>query len=331
MKTKLLFLTLLISYLGFSQTPISSYYSVDGSGYALVTSTLAIDQTATGNQTWNFTNLTANGATIDSYATPTSGELATYPGTTSVWIVTDNAMATNKIFTKNVSNVVSYTGIERTDLVLNYSDNALIGTFPMSYNATGSDAVAGNFTYTTYSGTFTGTISTTADAYGTLNTNDVGDGAYSGSVTRLKIVQSLTLSIISPFPVTTPATQTSYNYYDSSNGNLVFRTNNLKVDLLSIDQTIMESFLPNSLGVTNNVLSANQIKIVPNIVENTLNIYAKNDTVIRSVIVTDMNGRTVLNVEGNTTSFAVNQLKSGLYFATIATENDSSIQKFIKK
>lgn len=329
MKTKLLFLTLLISYLGFSQTPISSYYSVDGSGYALVTSTPAIDQTATGNQTWNFTNLTANGATIDSYATPTSGELATYPGTTSVWIVTDNAMATNKIFTKNASNTVSYTGVERTDLVLNYSDNALIGTFPMSYNATSSDAVAGNFTYTTFSGTFTGTIVATADAYGTLNTNDVGDGAYSGSVTRLKIVQTLTLTV--PFVGSVPASQTSYNYYDSANGNLVFRTNNLKVDLLSVDETILESFLPNSLSINNNVLSANQIKIVPNIVENTLNIYAKNDTVIRSVIVTDMNGRTVLNVEGNTSSFAVNQLKSGLYFATIATENGSSIQKFIKK
>ncbi|MCB0444570.1 MAG: hypothetical protein KDC68_02715 [Gelidibacter sp.] len=295
MKTKLLFLTLLISYLGFSQTPISSYYSVDGSGYAVVTSTPAIDQTATGNQTWNFTNLTANGATIDSYAAPTSGELTTYPGTTSVWIVTDNAMETNKIFTKDVSNTVSYTGVERTDLVLNYSDNALIGTFPMSYNATSSDAVAGSFTYTTFSGTFTGTIVTTADAYGTLNMNDVGDGAYTGSVTRLKIVQTLTLTV--PFVGSVPASQTSYNYYDNANGHLVFRTNNLKVDLLSVNETIMESFLPNSLGTNNNVLSANQIKIVPNIVENTLNIYAKNDTVIRSVIVTDMNGRTVLNVE----------------------------------
>src|SRR5690606_20586699 len=125
--------------------------------------------------------------------------------------------------------------------------------------------------------------------------------------------------------------QTTYYYFDSGNGNLVFRTNNINVAALSVDETIMESYLTNILGVANNEVSAIQIKIVPNVIENTLNIYPKNNTVIRSVIVTDINGRVVLKAEGNTASLSATQLKSGLYFVNITTENGRYVKKFIKK
>ncbi|WP_417289735.1 T9SS type A sorting domain-containing protein [Corallibacter sp.] len=330
MKTKLLIAFFLISIYGFSQAPINNFNSANGLRFAVVTSSGAVNQSASGaGLTWNFNDLaTAGTVNEDTYVAPTTSELSSYPGTTSVLTITDvsNAANTNKIFQKIETGAVSLTGVERDDLVLNYTNNALVGSFPMSYNASNSDPVSGSFTYTTFSGTFTGTLQVSVDAYGTLNMNDIGEGAYSGSVTRLKIEQSLTLVV--PFFGSVPATQTSYYYYDNNDDNLVFRTNNFVVNLLSVNETIMEAYLPLSLSTHKPSVVSDQVRIIPSIVTDVLQV--KSQEAIQVITVTDLNGRVVL-ISENSATLSVNQLATGIYVASIKTQSGEHVQKFIKK
>jgi hypothetical protein len=337
MKTKLPYFLLLFSLISFGQTPISNFYSVPNSNFAIVTSTPAIDQSATGaNLTWNFTNLTQVGTNTDSYTTPTALELSAFPGTTSVLTITETSTSDeSKIYSQDVAGQVSITGAVATDLELNYiSNNALIGTFPLNYNYNNSDPVAGNYTYTTYSGTFSGSITSTVDAYGTLNMNDLGEGAFSGSVTRLKTVQNLSLNYIIPNAGT--GVQTTYYYYDSSNGNLVFRTNTVSVvvPLLGLNQTttVMESFLPiSTLSTNQNNMVSTELYIVPNPVGDVLNIRLSQNEIIRSITITDISGRQILNLTDNLTTVSVSNLEVGMYMANITTDKGVYTKKFLKK
>jgi hypothetical protein len=306
------------------------------STYALVSSSSALDQSSTGaNLIWNFTNLSQIGGSIDTYSTPSSEELTMYPETTSVLTITDNALSENKIFTKDVGNEVSITGLTRTDFILNYNtNNALIGTFPMAYNATNVDAVAGTLIIPSLiSNTFTGTISSNVDAYGVLNMNDLGSGSYSESVTRLKSVQNLSFLVSGLFPGT--ATITTHGYYDSNNGNLVFRTNSVTivVSALAINQSTstIESLLTSSLSIQDQGLTSNYFKIKPNPVKDFLNIKTDLNDTLKSIQIIDISGREVLKVDGNNTTLSVSHLQSGLYIATITTQKGTAIQKFIKE
>lgn len=339
MKTKLLYLFLSIPAMIFSQVPIPNYYSVQGSHFALVTSSSPIDQSATGaGLTWNFNTFSQVDTDIDTYAAPEPAELSTYPGTTTVLTVTNSASEENKILTKNVAGQVSITGISRVEdgdnIILNYSTtNALIGTFPMGYGTTNSGTVAGTFAYVAASGTFTGTNNTAVDAYGTLSMNDLGEGAYSGAVTRLKTEQNLNLSI-PPFSGT--ATQTTYTYYDDSDGKLVFRTSdlNISVPIFGINETIslMESLLPlSTLNIAENNLESRELTIVPNPVKDVLNIHLSQNETISSIVLIDLSGRQVLSINDHLTSISVSNLKAGMYIANIATDKGAYSKKILKK
>ena len=336
MKTKLPFLFFLITLFTFGQTPINSFYSLPQSNFALVTSSTAVDQNVNGaNLTWNFTNLSSVDTSLDTYAAPTPEELISYPGTTSVLTITENATsASSKIFTRDVAGHVSITGAEATGLELNYTtNNAVIGTFPLNYSATNTDAVAGSFTFDTYAGTFSGSIITTVDAYGTLNMNDLGEGAYSGAVTRLKTVQNLSLTYM--FPNVGNITQTSYYYYDANDGTLVFRTNTVHVvvSLIGVNETVtvMESFLSSPLSVSLNQFVSNDMKLIPNPVGDVLNIHLNQYEKVRAITLTDMSGRTVLTVNDNLTSVSVSNLQVGMYIANITTDSGIYTKKFLKK
>lgn len=333
MKTKLSFFFFIITFISYSQTPISNFNSALGSEYAVVTAT--IDQSAAGaGLTWTYNTLVATGnTTADSYAAPTAGELTTYPGSTSVQTVTESPSTNqNKLFTSNVASTVSMTGATGDTFDLNYAtDNALIGAFPLNYGYSNSDAVAGTFSGTA-SGTFTGTITIDVDAYGTLNMNDVGSGAFSGNVTRLKTVQNLNLVIAGIFPGT--AIQTSYNYYDT-NGDLVFRTTDVTINIpiagINESTTLKESMIVFPLDVNRNELISNDLIISPNPASNYLNINLRNGTSIKSIQITDLTGKTILKTDDNNTSLDIGHLQTGFYFATVATENGTTTRKFIKK
>ena len=327
MKTKLLLFLTSFSFLGFAQTPIANYDSAPLSTYAIVTSGTAVDQSASGaNLTWTFNNFTQTGNSSDSYAPPTSQELIDYPGTTSVATTLRDA-AIGKVFSKNITNQISITGVEGEGLILNYiTDNALIGTFPLSYGYSNTDNVSGTFSYDgSISGTFSGTSVSEVDAYGTLIMNDLGGGAFNGSVTRLKTTQDINLS--AGF-ITGTVNQISYSYY-ATNGDLVFRTNTVTINAPGVNSTdtIMESLLSSTLGV-NQITSNNDLQLFPNPVKTRLNIDTDMD--IYTITISDINGRQVIFSEKNLDFLNVSTLKSGVYFVSISTKRGVVNKKIIK-
>ncbi|MFK5879238.1 MAG: T9SS type A sorting domain-containing protein [Flavobacteriaceae bacterium] len=160
--------------------------------------------------------------------------------------------------------------------------------------------------------------------------NDVGSGsAYNRNITRLKTTQNLNLTIGGFLPGT--ITLTSYNYY-ANNGDLVLRTSDILISIpfLGINQltSTKESLLTSVLATTRDRIAYSNLKIVPNPVENELNIRLENSDIIQSIHITDLSGREVLSKKGNYSSLQVRHLKTEIY---IATEKGSVSQKFIKK
>lgn len=330
MKRKLLYLACLITSFTFAQT-ITTFNSVNMSNYAIVSGT--VDQSPTGTSTtWSFAGLTSLGTSIDTYAAPTSGQTTTFPGTTNVYTNTAGA-SINNILLKDIAGEISITGATTPVIELNYNtDNALIGTFPLGFGYNNTDPVAGTFNYQGTNGTFSGAIEKTVDAYGTLNMDVVGIGAYSGNVTRLKTEQMVSLSIPPIFNNIGTVTQTTNNYYDNSNGNLEFRETVVVIvsAFLGINETttVTESLLTNLLDVDENKVA--EFSVMPNPVQSMLSINLKTPETIKSVIISDINGRQVLSTTNNTAFIDVSALQAGMYIVQVQTETAMLSRKFIK-
>lgn len=330
MKTTLLLFFMSISFFGYAQTPISNYDSAPLSMYAVVSSSTAVNHNATGaNQSWSFNTLSQIDSSADSHTAPTAQELIDYPTTTSV-ATTTSTSSVGKVYTKNIANQVSITGAEGAGLILNYiTDNALIGTLPLSFGYSNTDTVAGTFDYNgSVTGTFSGTLTSEVDAYGTLIMNDLGSGTFNGSVTRLKTTQNITLS--AGF-ISGTVDQTSYYYYHATTGDLVFRSTTVSIVAPGINSTdtIMESLLSSTLGV-NQTISNVDLQLYPNPVKDRLNLNLDNDIDSSSISILDINGRQISNFETNQNAIDVSRLKSGIYFISILTTKGFVTKKFIK-
>lgn len=328
MNLKLLILLAFFSTLSYAQVPISTYFTgaTDPSVYDIVTSSVPIDQTDSGaNLVWDFNQLTKVGESIDYISTPTASEITTYPKSTTIV-----ANATSKIYYSKAANALSITGLKNNDLELNYiTNNATIGNFPLNYGYSNTDTTAGTFIYGMYLGTFTGTITTSFDSYGILN-----NGTSEKGVSRLKTVQNISFNYGILTNVGT-AIQTTYNYYDATNGSnsLVFRNTTLTVNipLLGINQTInqIERFNTMLLGTNDNTLQSSSIQIIPNPIEDVLNFTTSHK--INSINISDIHGRVILesNVIKNVINIA--HLQRGVYFVTFNTDKGSQVRKIIKK
>lgn len=343
MKQQLLLITLLSSFLSFAQAPIAQFVNTTETDYAIIDSTNPIDESASGaSTTWNYTSLVQAGSNTDTNAAPTSGELSEYPNTTEVLTITTAGTppVESKLFIRDNAGEISLTGAEQELFTLNFTNNATLGTFPLSYNFSNADTVNGNFSGdangTAVSGTFSGDFDTSVDAYGTLNLNDFGLGSYNGSVTRLKTELDITLLAFGVLNIGT-VTQTSYFYYDDTDGNLVFRSSTNVIDINALGTVINETIRlyeaqdRSTLSSEDNVIASNTIKLFPNPTNSVLNIKSYNTNTVTSVVISDLNGRVVMKIDDNLNLIDVSGLQSGLYITNIQTSNGNITKKFIKR
>lgn len=318
MKTKLLLSLFLVTLFGFSQTNIEQLQSATGSQYTVVNGT--IDQSPTGaNTSWDFTSLT-NTATIltDTYTVMSpASTIETADGATTISTIGLNT---------DVSGELSVTSALSLGIQLNYSDAAIIGTFPLSFAYSNTDGVEGTFTGTVSGDVLnTSTINVDVDAWGNLKV-----GTFDGEVTRLKIVQNLNLSTLGGL-VTGTATQTSYFYYDASSNDLVFRTTRLEAPIASIDETLMETLFTYTLDSNEFQITEFDIRLMKNPVKNVLKFDINNSIKINAITISDISGRIVLKHHSNKPSINVSQLKSGLFLASVKTDKGMVTKKFIKE
>jgi len=334
MKTTLLLL--ICGCAAFAQTPVPALYgqlaagTVDGTNhrsYVGATAATPVDESASGaNQTWNFTNLTATSSDVYDNAAPNFGESTTYPGTTMVTTQNIGGNISKAYFSTSVG--LAFTGAETNGFELNYStNNAYVGNFPLNYGFSASDPMAGTYTYQTYSGNFNGTINSTVDAYGTLSINDIGFGAQTYSVTRLKIVQNMTISY-SIIPNAGTVAMTTYAYFRDLAADkfpiFTSTTTSIVVPLLSINQTTTayEAALPALLAAPS--FSQDGVAIWPNPVSDILHAPGA-----RLVSIKDMNGREVLRAASENVD--VSPLAAGVYLAEVRTSSGVSVKKILKQ
>lgn len=334
MKTTLLSFLLFAPSLLIAQS-ITGFFSEPSSEYAVVATVSPLDQSASGEDaSWSFLNLMATSVTsIDTYSNVNEGNPIRddYPLTNFAQTTTDSNTQVANLYVDSGSAKVDITGIESMGLALQYNDLGVIGDFPLAYNfSNGGNSIAGAFNFSGTSGTFTGTITTTVDAYGTLSMNDVGGGTYSGTVTRLKIIQDIDLFV--GFKVG-DLTQTSHYYYDNGTGNLVFRSNQIQITSALIDDvdfTLMESLIVNPLSVSDSKNIAEPFNLTSNPVAHTLSFQLNKDVNVSDVLIYDLQGRQVLQSQFKE-QIDVTALVSGIYVLALKTDNGLLSKKFVKR
>jgi hypothetical protein len=134
------------------------------------------------------------------------------------------------------------------------------------------------------------------------------------------------------YDITLPTTLTNQFYIAFNHSVTALSPNNQTpgghLGGIILDKVILVQTAPLSSADFENT----NFSIYPNPAKDFLNVNSKLAT-IQSVVVSDINGRTVKNVAFNQTNVQVNvsDLNAGIYMVTINSEEGSTVKKFVKK
>lgn len=235
MKKNILFLIVSVNVFP-AQTTITKLFNDPAIGDVINNYTLSgtVDNSAVGNNViFDNSGLMKAAASATAYTAPSSSEIGAFPGST---IKMNNSG--NVILYKATATKLEITGFVTAALQLNFSaDNGTVITYPAAFGHSETDNASGTFSSSGGSGLFKGTITTTADASGTLL---IGPKTYT-NVLRLKSVQNFNLYQSTDtnylFPVGT-MTNISYLYYDSLHKFPLLNSaqSNFSIPILNINQ-----------------------------------------------------------------------------------------------
>lgn len=296
------------------------------------------------NVTWNIANVIETSATsTNSYSAPGSGA-SSYPGTT---IVLEDQGTGNTSYYKSTASSYELVGAELSlggiGAQLNYNTNsAIIAQYPITMGYTNTDPVAGTVTASTLTGTFNGTVKTTADGTGTLNF--VGGGSNFTNVLRIKTTQNLTFSISGGF-ITGTIDQSIYNFYHSSSKwplftatyNHVF-SNNV---IVPIDDTVNDVMALSTVivGIKERMKAVNDIifKAYPNPAHNQVAIhFVLTQKESYNIEIVNTLGQVVKSVSKPdlqpglyNEAIDINGLSAGVYHIRVQGKNASGVEKLI--
>ena len=280
------------------------------------------DNSSSGSgMTFDNSLLTSGTSIVSVVSTPSAGEITTFPGTT-VKFEDGNA---NSIFYKSTATQLEITGATISGATLSFNaDNALFLKFPTSFGNTYTDNARGSFTSTAASGLFKGTITTTADATGTL----LLSGSTFTNILRVKTVQNYNLYQTSDtnyiFAIGS-IISTIYTYYDNSNRYPLFTTTTatIAVPILSINQTTNAA-----VRQTNPVLAAinstqNKIQVYPNPVKDHLFI-AGDLTSYSGVKIFSIEGKLIKTSSLSAGKMDLSNLPAGHYILELTSPTEKS-------
>lgn len=295
-----------------------TYYNVNGT----------IDNSATGNNTtFSNTGLTPGTVSPTAYSAPSSSELTTFPGSTIKMVA-----STNTVLYKATAAKLEITGLITPDATLNFiTNNGTFISYPAAFGYTETDTAQGTFTAPSYgvSGNFSGNITISADAAGTLI---VGATTYT-NVLRIKSLQSFNLTV-SGFPIGT-VTNTAYSYYDSTHKFPILSSTsaNINVPALSINQTTNGAQMigQTSLAV-GNTAKKETFTVYPNPAQEFITF--KGDTENYSTAnIYSLDGKLIKTSAINAGRIQISDLPSASYFIEVTGKNAETKKntKFIKK
>lgn len=324
MKTALFFLIASTATL-LGQTTITKAFNdpVIGETVNNVNVNGTVDNSATGaNVTFSNSSLTQGSASVANYSAPSSNEISTFPGST---IKMTGGGST--VFYKQTAAKLEITGLVTPDATLNFStNNGTFISYPATYGYSESDAAAGTFSATAGSGNFSGTITISADASGTLL---IGSKTYI-NVLRIKSVQNFTLTVFG-FPVGT-AVNTSYTYYDNLHKFPLLSTTNAVITVQGTPQitngaqALNETFLS-----TSDFVKKDAFKIYPNPATDFIEFNGDLSTYSKANIYS-LDGKLIRTSDLKSGKIEVSDLSPSAYFIELSgNKTQSKSIKFIKK
>lgn len=277
---------------------------------------------------WNFSKLKAGSAASNQYLSAAGGSVSfNYtPGT----IMQINASGLYDIYLKSTQGPSPQTevvGLSTSSLSLTFTNSAVIAKYPMGYNTTFTDQIAGTVSGM-ISGTLKGYMFTCVDGYGTIQ---LPDGSELNNVLRVKSIQTITLS--SGFFPLGNTRQTLYSYYHASSKFPVLSINYQKVSLTANTPSVHISITGQAkyFGIVgiNDAPNATLIDgLYPNPANDHIYIDCKNSQEL-AVTVYNSAGQTVLQSTTNR-EIAVSTLEPGLYLLEAREGTRICRKKFIK-
>lgn len=331
------FLTIILIQFGLSDgnaqiTIDNSYKIAVNDGYT----TVAVDTTglnegnAGPNQTWSFTNLTELGSPLSvEFKTPSSGSgSSNFPGATLVQEI-DGSWT----YMKEENNSYFAMGMYSNDMIRTYSDMQKLMQYPFSFNSTFTDTYKSTFMIEDTEVRSTGTVTMTADAWGTIT---LPSGTYPNALRIKTVTNNTDTMMISGFPFVTSSVNTSYSWYVSGKKFPIFGITYIASDLFNVKSA---SYVTNfTTSISQNSQIADSYKLeqnYPNPFNPSTSInFSITKSGMTSLKVYDMLGKEVatlmngnLNAGSYTATFDASSLPSGVYFYKLQTEGFSEIKK----
>lgn len=304
---------------------------------ALDTNGVALPMSISGaNATWSVTGVTGNPAISNTYSTAASNANSpAFPGTTLVQ--TDSTITS---YYKSSPGALELLGVDGGNFLLNYDTaSATIATYPMAFGYSNVDnTVAGEISAGSYSGNFTGSLTTTADATGILDINN--SASHFINCIRIKTIQHLDLSFFGGLATGT-IDQTLYNYYHSSAKFPIFSASysHILLPAASIDQTQAQVNTLSSvvIGVKENKLNDVIFKAYPNPTSNNVSLhFVLAQTESYHVEIYNALGEVVktaayTNLQPGMYNETINtaDLSSGIYTIKVSGKNTQGTEKLI--
>ncbi|WP_294326207.1 T9SS type A sorting domain-containing protein [uncultured Chryseobacterium sp.] len=295
----------------------------------LITGT--VDNSATGaNAIFSNSSLTLGNAVPMNYTAPDGTEATTFPGSTIKM-----SDGTNTVLYKASPTKLEITGVINPQVTLNLSmDNGTYINYPTTFGPAQNDTAKGTFTASLASGICLGTLSTQADAYGTLILN----GQTYNNVLRVKFIQNFNLYLPIDITFSNPlgsVTNTAYSYYDATHRYplLSSTTINLSVPGLGINQTTSSAVALNiaTLGV-NNTAKKENFSVYPNPAQDFIRFKGNTDQYSKANIYS-LDGKLIKTTDLNSGNIQISDLPPASYFIEVSGKNSETKKniKFIKK
>ena len=236
---------------------------------------------------------TANGFALVNYTS--TGALGATGGTISNWLITPNVSVKDGDVVSFYTRVGTWSANGTTNfpdrLELRMSTN---GDFTVNPSTGPTDL--GDFTFLLTS--VNPNLLTTANSY--------------------PVAWTQYTATISGLPTETPV-KFAFRYFVTDGG-----LNGNNSNIIGID-----TFLVNRPLATNSFFAQN-FAVYPNPASDVVNISNKNNIVVKSMQLTDLNGRVIKNINANETQINISDLNAGVYFLKVSSDQGSGSTKIIK-
>ncbi len=280
------------------------------------------------NQTWNFTNFTANSSTTSStYTTPAS--VPSSSAFTGCTLVESQGGGNYNYWKASSSPTYELLGSSSSTLSFNYNgSSAIAAIWPVSIGYTNTDTYSGTVSGT-FGGTLSGTIITAATGNGTVI---IPGGTNFTNVLQIKTVNVVTVNITTPIPTSIAVIGIDYTYYQGSQ----------KFPIMTVSYQNQGSGNTGAIWLNTAVITGLNDKnfdatfaIFPNPAKDAFNLKLSNNTNANgSVVIYNTVGQVVKTIDlGNAATLenniSISDLTTGIYTVKTTLGERSSTRKLI--